>query len=69
MRVRGLATAASAYIYTGTLWANSQAGGCGECVRVHRHTMSKQSGPAHTHQGRCSQWVRVHNYTMRKQSE
>jgi len=21
-------------------------GGCGECVRVHRYTMSKQSGPA-----------------------
>ena len=36
--------AASVHGYTGTLCANSQGGGCGECARVHRYTMSKQSG-------------------------
>ena len=30
--------------YAGTLWANSQGAGCDACVRVHRYTMSKQSG-------------------------
>ena len=38
---------ASVQGYTGTLWANSQGGGCGECARVHRYTMGKQSGPCH----------------------
>jgi hypothetical protein len=32
--------------YNSTLCANSQGGGCGECVRVHRYSMSKQAGPA-----------------------
>jgi len=57
-------------------------GGCGECVRVYRYTMSKQSGkrnrrvctgiPVHYEQtargGGCGEWVRVHRYTMSKQS-
>ena len=33
--------------YVGTLWANSQGAGCGECARVHRYSMSKQSGRVH----------------------
>jgi len=33
--------AASVHGYTGTLWANSQGEGA---MRVHRYTMSKQSG-------------------------
>jgi len=32
------------YGHTGTLRANSLGDGCGECVRAHRYTMSKQSG-------------------------
>ena len=36
--------AASVCGYTGTLQASSQEGECGECVQVHRYTMSKQSG-------------------------
>jgi len=36
-----------------------------ECVRVHRYTMSKQSGYDTTGCGKCA---RVHRYTMSKQS-
>jgi len=36
--------AASVYGYTGTLGANTQGRGIGECVRVYRYTMSKQPG-------------------------
>ena len=57
-------------------------GGCGECVRVHRYTMSKQSGkrnrrvctgiPVQYEQtargGGCGECVRVRRYSVSKQS-
>ena len=55
--------------YTGTLRANSQGGGGGECVRVHQYSMSKQSGSDWAGQGGGGgECVRVHRYTMSKQS-
>jgi hypothetical protein len=45
----------SVYGNTGTLWGNSQSqgGGRGECVRIHRYTMSKQLGQ----RGGCGECV------------
>ena len=36
-----------------------QGGGCGECERVHRYTMSKQSGCTHRHSPKISVMARV----------
>jgi len=47
----------------------TQRGGCGGCLRVHRYTVSKQSGTEWPCQaGGCGGCVRVHRYTMSKQS-
>ena len=46
---RAVKPVADAYGCTGTLWANSQARG--RYIRVHRYTMSKQSGPRRVHAG------------------